>query len=470
MNDSPMNSATTDSPFPNILWALHRANNSSIQTWSELQESPQARNILTDIELGMTHLYSAEHTARQMITELDTLLATKDQLIAALRSNQALATPAVITPRPKRLTTDPPIFTGKGSAADRQRDYETWELKMQGVFLRDHDFFAEESNRILYIGDRLAERAYEYIQDGLATVTANPSDPTLWEWATATETLAFLRKQYKILDSTQAAKNTLDHFPQGEKNYWNWKADLDAHMRKAKKTPEQKVDLLRKFVSDEMADLVTCMPTESSDPDYTVWSAQMDIFAKNLANRSHNTKIKKKSSTSHLLRQPSTSQAAPTVLAPTMGEPMDLDRITDSERQHRMANHLCLACGQPGHRKDAHDPRLTANPLPMPPRLNQGGRGRPTSPWDPTRGRARGRGHYNTPGRNHYNTLGRNGETPYPHTSYNQQSPHYLRVQDPGFVIEEDTTPSSYTPTESDDASVTNTAPPQLRLKGHPLD
>ena len=50
-------------------------------------------------------------------------------------------------------------------------------------------------------------------------------------------------------------------------------------MRKAKKTPEQKVDL-RKFVSHEMADLVTCMPTEISDADYTAWSAKVDIFAK----------------------------------------------------------------------------------------------------------------------------------------------------------------------------------------------
>jgi hypothetical protein len=42
--------------------------------------------------------------------------------------------------------------------------------------------------------------------------------------------------------------------------------------------------------------------------------------------------------------------------------------LPDDVRRHRTNNRLCMACGQPSHWKDAHDPKINPNPLPIPPR------------------------------------------------------------------------------------------------------
>jgi len=92
----------------------------------------------------------------------------------------------------------------------------------------------------------------------------------------------------------------------------------------------------------------------------------------------------------------STPTPTPTPTPAATGEPMDLDRISDTERKRRFDNRLCLACGLPGHWKDAYDPAITANPVPMPARQmtqtnnrgrsNRGvhyGRGRRPPPFNP---------------------------------------------------------------------------------------
>ena len=55
-------------------------------------------------------------------------------------------------------------------------------------------------------------------------------------------------------------------------------------MVRAKKTDEQKVDLLQKFISPKMEELVLGLAHKINDSDYIGWSKQMDMFAKNLAN------------------------------------------------------------------------------------------------------------------------------------------------------------------------------------------
>jgi len=55
----------------------------------------------------------------------------------------------------------------------------------------------------------------------------------------------------------------------------------------AKKIDKQKVDLLQKFISLKMEELALRLAHEINNSDYTGWSKQMDIFAKNLANYAH---------------------------------------------------------------------------------------------------------------------------------------------------------------------------------------
>jgi len=48
----------------------------------------------------------------------------------------------------------------------------------------------------------------------------------------------YMRKHYKTIDTTQAAKNKLDTLSQGKCNYWSWKAELNKLIIKANKTKE----------------------------------------------------------------------------------------------------------------------------------------------------------------------------------------------------------------------------------------
>jgi len=47
-----------------------------------------------------------------------------------------------------------------------------------------------------------------------------------------------LTAYYKVLNITQVAKNKLNHFPQGERNYWSWKGELNKLIVCAKKIDE----------------------------------------------------------------------------------------------------------------------------------------------------------------------------------------------------------------------------------------
>ena len=121
------------------------------------------------------------------------------------------------------------------------------------------------------------------------------------------------------------------------------------------------MDFLKKHMSPKMKDLALTLSRKIGDSDYQGWSDQMDVFALNLQDHNHQAKV----SNSKLSGYRPGNQSGITVPMP-VGEPMDLDRISDNERKRRVDNKLCLACGQPGHWKEAHDPNKTANPIPMP--------------------------------------------------------------------------------------------------------
>ena len=61
----------------------------------------------------------------------------------------------------------------------------------------------------------------------------------------------------------------------------------------AKKTDKQKVDLLWKFISLKIEELVLRLAYKINNSNYTGQSKQMDIFAKNLANYIYQANLKK---------------------------------------------------------------------------------------------------------------------------------------------------------------------------------
>jgi len=72
----------------------------------------------------------------------------------------------------------------------------------------------------------------------------------------------------------------------------------------------------------------------------------MDVFAKNLINHTYRANLKKNAN--HRLP----TQAPTPISTPTLavtGEPIDLNRISDTERKRRVNNRLYLTYSLPGH-------------------------------------------------------------------------------------------------------------------------
>lgn len=368
----------------------------------------------------------------------------------------------------KRMSTDPPSkFDAEDGAYHKvQESYETWEAKIIGVFDRDLDYFDTPKLRIGYIADQCDGKAFQFISDHVAAFRGNPNDPNLkfHDWDTM---LKFMRQQYVTTDSSQFAKDKLDLFSQGNRNYWSWKQELDELFVKAKKTPEQKVDLLRTRVHDNIKDMFATLDEPPADDDYDGWSKKADRFARNLDHRDHLAKLEKGTPRSWNNLKPSPRIDSSTTPADT-GDPMDLsaaqygpNRLPQEILDYRRAADLCLACGKPGHIKSAHhyDPQTNPHPLPLPQRTTQ-----PRGPNNRGRGNFapsfRGRGGFRSG-----NSLsrGRGGYAAQPRPRVYQpqtsqmahwhQDQYQLRAADheAGHVIGE--VQSDYTPTDSDGAS-----------------
>src|SRR5436190_2174521 len=279
---------------PNIAWAIRQATTAyplefSIATAYELL-SQQVPDFTRSLEAGLQSLYDNNKTPRNELQELksqnehlkshseslqalNTIQADTITALKLARNNNATAGGAApAAPKKKRESKDPDKYAGKGSPTERQQDFEIWISKIRSVFARDSTYFDTAVSQILHIGDLLEGKAYEYISDGINKMLSNPTNPANWQWQDREGLLQHLSTHYVTLDTTQTAKHKLDDFRQTARNYWSWKAELDEAMTRAKKTEEQKVDLLRKWINPKMKGLVTGLPHIIPDDDYDAWS------------------------------------------------------------------------------------------------------------------------------------------------------------------------------------------------------
>lgn len=488
---------------PNIVWALQRGADYVPNYDTQLHFENLIKNeeaFLQDMEAGLREAYDNVKNAENLLTGLQNEykalqsrfadmttqkndLATQnkallDNLITGVRAGAGFVT------RKKRESTDPEKFDGKGSPAERQQSFEVFEAKIRGVFDRDLEFFDTEKSRIGHVSDLLTDKAWDYVQPALTVLRENPNDPDLpftnWE-----QMLDHLGSHYRTMDLTQWSKNKLDTFQQNDRNYWSWKSEFDEHALKAKKTPEQKVDLLQKLISPAMKDLVTTLSDVPSPDDYKSWSKKMDIFARNLQNRAHQNKIEKGNTGGPSHNRPPSSRDTGNTTPADGGDPMDLNaaqhsspRLPEHEIQRRRNTGACTACGEHGHWKNAHRwSAMNPDPLPMPPRQTATRRGG----WNADRGGG-GRG-----GPNFSNFPSRGTTYVYPpvgvHAPVRQfqpyRGPQFQQTQlratdfDQGHVIGE--VSSNYTPTETGSSSQTNQelsrhpSPALPLLKGQPF-
>src|SRR5438046_10017069 len=88
---------------------------------------------------------------------------------------------------------------------------------------------------------------------------------------------------------------------------------------KANNTEVHKVNLLKKKFSHKIRDLVLTLSHKLGDADYNGWSEQMDVFAHNLQNHTH--QAKSNNTSNYCPSNNNNITPAPT----PAGDPMDLD-------------------------------------------------------------------------------------------------------------------------------------------------
>jgi len=74
-------------------------------------------------------------------------------------------------------------------------------------------------DEVLYILDMLIDKAYNYVKHGLNILRIYLNNPSKWAFSNRESMFAYIKKHYKTIDITQAAKNKLDTLNQGKRNY-----------------------------------------------------------------------------------------------------------------------------------------------------------------------------------------------------------------------------------------------------------
>jgi len=385
---------------------------------------------------AMTTIGGLTKTYQELLQSTTAQIAEKNERIAelthAVGMNNPSATPHHPHP-PRRKTTDPETFTpGQDSVEKRQQKYEAWAAKVDAVLLQDAAYFPTDRDRQIYICGLLGGTAFEFIKEGLKTVTDNPDEPTKWTWKTAKDLRTALDNRYILVDSAQIARNKLDDKKswQGNRQYQEWKSELDDLLHRARQTEEQKVAGLKKRINPELSGKVAGVPDQPPIDDYAAWSDFVGKLARNLVDQKHTDRLQPRMD--HVSHH-ATKNAQP-------ADPMDLDRVDHSiahisqeERDYRFNNKLCIACGQPGHYSAAH---RGPNALPMPPRS---GSPNPRA----SRGHSGGRGGYGRGYNGHANYQQPQNYQPRPPARQYlgpQFSRPQLRALSPaGYVLSEDT-------------------------------
>jgi len=242
-----------------------------------------------------------------------------------------------------------------------------------------------------------------------------------------------LDRQYETLDLSLSASIAFDKCYQKNHPFQNFLAEFIGLAKKCRKTEEQKVEALKKKVSEPIAKALSTLDTPPTRNDFTAWAAKCQTFYDNQQEYEHNHQLR------NVTRQQMIPVPTPTQpRLPAGGDAMDLDvlnKMKAEERQYCYTNGLCFYCKAPGHdvenceKKKAADVRRASGQV--------------------TRGRPGPRGRGGFTGRNQFTSMNTNR---FP--SFQQQQPQIpatnrLRLLDTGFIEGEVRSTTSPSPSES---------------------
>src|SRR5580692_10341402 len=373
------------------------------------------------------------HLANEQLREATEQVWSRTLLLDRLTERLADAPVSRVSDR--RISRNPDPFSGDDkNIANCQETYATWKSQIRLNFAQDPNIFDTEKRRILHICGLLSGQAYQNNRDLLDTVTQHPDDPASWEWTTAEAALTALDKQYETLDLSLSASIAFDKCYQKNRPFQNFLAEFTGLAKKCKKTEEQKVEALKKKVSESIAKALSTLDAPPPRNDFTAWAAKCQTFYDNQQEYEHN----------HQSRNTPRQQlnTPPTPIQPrlpTRDDAMDLDALNKmkaEERQYCYINGLCFYCKTPGHDVENCEKKRTADARRA---LGQGNRGRPSP---------RGRGGF--AGHNPINPANMNRLPPSQHQRTQTPAPNRIRfIESGGFIEGEVGSTASLSPSES---------------------
>jgi hypothetical protein len=182
----------------------------------------------------------------------------------------------------RRISRDPdPFSSNDKNIANRQETYATWKSQIRLNFAQDPNIFNTEKRQILHICGLLSGQAYQNNRDLLDTITKHPSDPIVWEWPSSEVALNSLDKQYETLDLSLSASISFDKCFQKSRPFQNFLAEFTNLAKKCKKTEEQKVEALKRMVSESIAKALGTLDNPPVRNDFVAWAAKCQIFYDN---------------------------------------------------------------------------------------------------------------------------------------------------------------------------------------------
>lgn len=361
----------------------------------------------------------------------------------------------------RRLTENPTKFTGEEKdPAERQVAYINWRSKVGRNIVTDADYFDSDFKQLQYIASMLDGKAYREFQPRFDKLTELRDKREEWPWQNTTALVAELNTIYITMDLSRAAKRDLEKLWMKNTPFPTFVAKFQSLATEAGKTPEQKVDELKKRVNKELADhmrLASIKDTPAA-ADLPGWiEFFQNAWDKDEEHKHFSEfregKVPGQSRPFTQTQNPSPSQQQAQAKA-NQGDPMQLDAARQGrpDKSTCIAMNLCYYCKKPGHgiadcaERVANDAAAAA-----------AGRGRGDfSNFSAARGRGRGFGTYNGGiHRNAFNNFQqfRNQSPTGFQAQYPQPSQFQSRLRQIDYDVDSDT--SSPAPSSSGGTSVT---------------
>ena len=326
-------------PEDPAIWALHdllQVTNTALEHTVVERDTAQEQFNLRQVEL--------EKCQAELQKKSD-LCDTLSMHLASLTAKPL----SPVVPHQKRLSKDPTPFDGEEkNMKKRQQGYINWKSQLKLCFAQDSAIFQTEKIKILHTVGLLTGEAYNNNSAVFEHMTSNPDLISSWVCRTSDELFGALDQQYETLDLKLDASIDFDQLFQRKMEFPNFIAKFETLAHQCGKTSEQKVDALKRKVSQELAEKLSTLENPPAANDYLSWVKKCRTFYENIRVYEHNQSYKTG------LNRPRPINDFPKALPSPQDDPMQLDRaslskMSSENREYCRANNLCFYCKEQGH-------------------------------------------------------------------------------------------------------------------------